>query len=125
MEEENNSNTSSNAESSFASFMTPKTDKNEEKNGFNFSSKTKTDLDKKREEKEEEKNKELKEAKSNSIALANRYNKSYMLKAQTRNIIVFLPFIIIGIIIFLIIFFNGGNWLSKGINMLFNSMLNQ
>lgn len=124
MTEENNNNNSG-AENSFASFMMSKTDKGIEKGSFNFMLKTKADLNKKREEKEEEQKKELKEAKSNSIALANRYNKSYMLKAQTKNIIMLLPFIILGVFIFLIIFFNGGNWLSKGINMLFNSLLNQ
>lgn len=132
MSEEENSVTSnvsvntSNIEgdkASFIDFMSLKAD-NKKNNGKSyFKSSTKDSLEKERNKKKEEKNKELKEAKSNSIALANRYNKSGMFKAQTKNMIVMIPFILFGVFVFLMLLFNGGTWLNKIINMLFNSIL--
>lgn len=132
MSEEENSVTSnvsvntSNIEgdkASFINFMSLKAD-NKKNNGKSyFKSSTKDSLEKERNKKKEEENKELKEAKSNSIALANRYNKSGMFKAQTKNMIVMIPFILFGVFVFLMLLFNGGTWLNKIINMLFNSIL--
>ena len=118
MAEDNNQN-------SFANFMSPK-DKNEEQKqgGYIFgNSKTKNALDEEREKDKEEKTKELIEAKKNSIALANRYNQSDMMKLQAKNFIIMIPFIVIGAIMLFAIFLNGGTWLSKGINLLFNKII--
>lgn len=119
MAEENNN------QSSFANFMSPK-DKNEEQKQGNYifgKSKTQDALDEEREKDKEEKAKELIEAKKNSIALANRYNKSDMMKLQAKNFIIMIPFIIIGVVILFAIFLHGGTWLSKGINLLFNKII--
>lgn len=136
-EEENNissttTNTSvdtSNTESdttSFINFMSSKKDGNKKDNGKSyFKSSTKDSLEKERNKKKEEENKELKEAKSNSIALANRYNKAGLFKAQTKNMIVMIPVILFGVFAFFMLLFNGGTWLNKIINILFNSIIDK
>lgn len=130
-EEENSVNNNisvdtSNTESdktSFIDFMSSKggDKKNNSKNYFKSS--IKDSLEKERNKKKEEENKELKEAKSNSIALANRYNKAGIFKAQTKNIIVMIPFILFVVFVFFMLLFNGGTWLNKIINALFNSIV--
>lgn len=103
----------------FASFMTSKSLK-EEKNGFR--NKTKEALDTSKEEQEKEKKKELDEAKKNSMALANRYGKSDMMKLQAKNFAMMIPFIALGILIFIILLMNGGTWLSSGLNAVFKAL---
>ena len=116
------SNTESD-KTSFIDFMSSKggDKKNNSKNYFKSS--IKDSLEKERNKKKEEENKELKEAKSNSIALANRYNKAGIFKAQTKNIIVMIPFILFVLFVFFMLLFNGGTWLNKIINALFNSIV--
>ena len=116
------SNTESD-KTSFIDFMSSKggDKKNNSKNYFKSS--IKDSLEKERNKKKEEENKELKEAKSNSIALANRYNKAGIFKAQTKNIIVMIPFILFVVFVFFMLLFNGGTWLNKIINALFNSIV--
>ena len=117
MSEENNS------QESFVNFMTPKKeDQNQSSNNSSFKSKTQTSLEKEREKDKEEKNKELKEAKSNSIAMANRYGKGNLMKAQTQNIIAMLPFILIGVVILLIVLFKGGDLLRGGVGYIFKTL---
>ncbi len=114
-------------QNSFVNFMSPKNTNEEQNQNKNVSffkkSKTQDALDEEREKDKEEKAKELIDAKKNSIALANRYGKSDMMKMQAKNIIMMIPFIVVGSIVFLILFFKGGTWLSKGINLLFNKMI--
>lgn len=131
-EEENNTGSNvnvdaSNTESdttSFINFMSSKKGGDKKDNGKSyFKSNTKDSLEKERNKKKEEENKELKEAKSNSMALANRYNKVGLFKAQTKNMIIMIPFILFGVFAFFMLLFNGGTWLNKIINVLFNSII--
>lgn len=110
---------------SFASFMAPKSEGESKSSsgGIMGANKTKEALDKSKEDKEAEKKKELDEAKKNSVALANRYGKGDMMKMQARNLVMMMPFIILGAIAFLVLLFKGGDWLSKGLNTLFNIMV--
>lgn len=106
--------------------MTPK-GAEKEKSGSSYvigSNKTKESLKEARENEEEEKKKELIEAKKNSAALASRYGKSDMVKMQAKNIIMLIPFIIIGVAILILLLFKGGDWLSLGLNKLFKIMTN-
>jgi len=108
---------------SFASFMTKKTDNNKEgSTGIIGAGKTKKALDEAKQEKEKEQKKELDEAKKNSIALANRYGKADMMKMQARNMIMMVPFLVMGVVVFLLLIFKGGDWLSSGLNTLFKMM---
>lgn len=112
-----------NNQSTFANFMSPKNDS--EGKGFSSiigSNKTKEALENAKNEKEKEQKKELEEAKKNSMALASRYGKADMMKLQAKNMIMMLPFLIMGVIVFLILLFKGGDWLSKGLNTLFKVM---
>ena len=111
------------SKSTFASFMSPKSDSaNKDSSGIVSANKTQEALNNAKEEKEKEQKKELEEAKKNSMALANRYGKADMMKMQARNLIMMLPFFIIGAVIFLLLLFKGGDWLSAGLNTLFKIM---
>ena len=118
----NTGNTESD-KTSFIDFMSSKGGDKKDNGKNYFKSSTKDSLEKERNKKKEEENKELKEAKSNSIALANRYNKAGLFKAQTKNMIVMIPFILFGVFAFFMLLFNGGTWLNKIINALFNSIV--
>lgn len=111
------------SKTSFANFMSPKND-SETKSSSSFlgSNKAKEALNNAKEEKEKQQKKELDEAKKNSMALASRYGKADMMKLQARNLVMMLPFIILGVIIFLLLLFKGGDWLSSGLNTLFKVM---
>jgi len=115
-----------NTNNAFASFMTPKDVEKQNSNSTSsyLNSKTKEALEKARNDEKEEQEKELKEAKKNSVALANRYNKSDMMKLQARNMIFMAPFIIIGIIFVILLIFKGGDWVSLGLNKVFKLMTN-
>ena len=109
--------------STFINFMSPKNNtENNDSSSIISSNKTKEALDNNREEKEKEQKKELDEAKKNSIALASRYGKADMMKLQAKNMIIMLPFFILGTLIFLILLFKGGDWLSAALNKLFKIM---
>lgn len=109
---------------SFANFMAKKSDASEPKSSSSFgTNKTQQALDDAKEKQKEEKAKELQDAKKNSVALANRYGKADMMKMQARNMIVMIPFILIGVLFFIILIFKGGDWLKYGINTLFNTMV--
>lgn len=118
----NTDNTESD-KTSFIDFMSSKSGDKKDNGKNYFKSSTKDSLEKERNKKKEEENKELKEAKSNSIALASRYNKAGMFKAQTKNMIIMIPFILFGVFAFFMLLFNGGTWLNKIINALFNSIV--
>lgn len=131
-EEENNTGSNVNVDASntendttsFINFISSKKGGDKKDNGKSyFKSSTKDSLEKERNKKKEEEHKELKEAKSNSMALVNRYNKAGLFKAQTKNMIVMIPFILFGVFAFFMLLFNGGTWLSKIINALFNSII--
>lgn len=108
----------------FASFMAPKSNREDKiaSSSIITPNKTKESLSEAKEKKEEGKNKEIEDAKKNSLAMANRY-KSTMVEAQLFNIIKVLPFIIIAAIFFILLIFKGGDWASKGLNFLFNTMV--
>lgn len=77
-------------------------------------------LDKMKQDEEDEKQKEVDEAKKEAKANSQKYAalQANMIKAQGKQFLMYLPFIIVAIIIFLVIVSNGGDWIQGGVQFL-------
>ncbi len=106
---------------SFSSFMQEQVS-DSPKTNFDDSNKTSAQnaLDKMKQDEENEKKKEVDEAKKEAKANSQKYAaaQASLMKAQGKQFIMFLPFIILGIVILLIIITKGGSWLQGGTQFL-------
>ncbi|MDR1499181.1 MAG: hypothetical protein LBS34_02750 [Rickettsiales bacterium] len=84
--------------------------------GGGKSNSTKDALDQMKKGEEDEKKKELDEAKKESKHNASKYAaaQANLMRAQGKQLMMVLPFIIMGIIVFLIILTKGGTWMQGG-----------
>lgn len=78
--------------------------------------KKKNALEEARDKEEEEKKKELEDAKKNSLYNASKYKaaQASLMVAKGKSAIMAIPFIVAGILVFLVILKNGGSWVQGG-----------
>jgi hypothetical protein len=110
-----------NAGSEFSSFMVESQTKegvDSTKNGKGGSKKN--TLDEIRQEEEDKKKKEVDDAKKEAERNMSKYSSAQinLTKARGKQLLVALPFIVVGAIAFLVIITNGGTWMQKGMNFL-------
>lgn len=112
-------------ESSFSSFMQEQASEEPKGSIFGDNSKNEKDspkstADKIKQEEDDEKKKELEDAKKEAKANSQKYAAAQagLAMAHGRQMMMALPFIIVGVIVLLIILTKGGTWLQNGTHFL-------
>lgn len=104
-------------EDSLTSFMQSQvSEKPKDGNGSSGNS-TQNALDKMKQDEENEKQKEVDEAKKESKANSQKYAalQANMIKAQGKQFLMYMPFIILAILVLLVVVTKGGDWVQFGV----------
>lgn len=81
---------------------------------------TQNALDKIKQDEEDEKKKEVDEAKKEAKYNASKYAaaQANLMKAQGKQLLLAIPFIILGILVLILLITNGGTWVQNGTQFL-------
>ena len=104
-------------EDSLTSFMQSQVSEKSKDSGGSGGNSTQNALDKMKQDEENEKQKEVDEARKESKANSQKYAalQANMIKAQGKQFLMYMPFIILAIFVLLVVVTKGGDWIQFGV----------